>query len=164
MHVRQRMENHDELFVNVGGYEPEGMRPIYVFSHVLHDRQFPLDMIPGVYNTLIHAQLIQDPKTVCIIVTIDRVQKRVTIVNHSDANPMLFTREEVYSIFWQCLTMKRKYLELLVVGYDQQQEHFYTKFNKSENHSSDEAAPPEGLDEIGEIVYCYTSKPILLSH
>lgn len=153
-------ENHDEMFILLGYCEPERLRPIFIFQHLLHNVDFQLDLIPGIYNVLIETGLIQDPGTICLVVTVG-ARKRVTIVNHVDSATMQFTREEVFELFCKALTLKRRSREILTVGYRNcGGEYFYTKFGSAPDHSDIKTFSRDEMDEIGEVFYCETSKPI----
>lgn len=154
------MENHDEKFSLLGYYEPQRLRPIWIFLHVLHSRDFQLDLIPSLYDTLIHTGLIVDPTTICLVVTVG-LRKRVTVTHHIEAQAMQFTRKEVYRLLCEGLVLKRCSREILVVGYSHGGgQNFYTKFETAPDNSDLKIIPNDGFDEIGEIFYACTTKAI----
>lgn len=159
-HVFMMTENHDEKFSLLGYYEPERLRPIFVFLHVLRNRDFQLGLIPALYDTLIHTGLIVDQSTICLVVTVG-LCKRVTVIHHAQAEAMQFTRNEVYRLLCEGLTLKRRSQEMLIVGYSHSGgEYFYTKFEAAPDNSDVKIIPNEGFDEIGQIYYAFTTKTI----
>ena len=87
----------NELFILIGSFE-EKAGTILIFWHREGDGSSKDDIMPQLYNCLIHHGIIMDPSTICIIWTIHLYQRlflmptkntnenHVTIVSHNERN------------------------------------------------------------------------------
>lgn len=155
------MENHDEQFISIGSYEGNennGERPLHLFLHVLHNEKFDSALIPNIYNVLIQENMIQDPKTICMIITIHPTLRQTTIIHHENEKHREFMKKTIYRLFTDCMYMKRVLPYTMAINYNGT--YFSVKYFDTISIERPLIKPIEKEYEtiLGPTVYYYTKK------